>query len=167
MLSLETLEDSGFLVDAVIGVRIESRFDFLVGLASGLEGNPEVFLGNALGLGGGKLATLFPPLGGCGNEEVDIDTARFGSIGEVGDIIDDGRPKLPDSDRPGLFVGKREVRRNVLIEGFVLSEVGSAGSADVGGFDALNERDCRGIVVVVVVAIVCVSYDLRSGDVEG
>jgi hypothetical protein len=41
--------------------------------------------------------------------------------------------------------------------------MGSAGRADVGGFDALKEREVRGIVVVVVVAIFCLGDEELHG----
>lgn len=58
--------------------------------------------------------------------------------------------KLPDGVR---VCGRSDPFFMLPSEGFV-DKVGKAGRADVGGFEALNERGVRGTIVVVVVAIV-------------
>lgn len=141
----------------------------LDGLLSGDEGIPNPypwFFDKPSGLGGGRLVTLWPPRGGWGNEEA-IDAARFGvnelllllmALGVsregpdrgVEDGPDAGRPKAPDEERPG-DVGRREVRRIDWSDGFELRELGRDGRADVGGFEALNERGVRGDIDVVAI----------------
>jgi len=109
-----------------------------VGLASGDDGmaGPK-----RLELGGGKLATLSLLRGGRGNASA-IDTARLGwpGFGNDGpsseDTPDDGLPNDPDIDRAGDD-GSSDVRRMAWSDGFGFSEFGSAGNADVGGFEAL------------------------------
>jgi hypothetical protein len=147
-------EDLGF------GFGIESRnFSMLIGVTTGDDGLVKLVFER--GLVGGKLVTRAAVRGGCGKAA--IDTARLGSFGvsfivtdaskegvedRSNAIPDGGRILLPEIDLLGVC-GRADSLRKPCIE----FEFGSAGSADVGGFEALKERGVRGAMVVVTVAI--------------